>query len=390
MPMDRLIVFALTTALISVVAGQSFGASTPLCPNPKPAPEFSFTLSSFESGSMKNVCATAVQNAVKSGFTSVTVVPARVFDGHEVIADGTVSRDELTDCLETIWASGLDVVFQPHLESDYIIHPGNPVIWRAYFDYAPDAAYENIMFGTFFDWLERHKDDLRGGGRNVSLVISAELETSTTWYPAQWWSVVRHLRQKFELLGLAGKVPVGFNPNWWPMAKFKDAQGCSDFKNFVKSVDFVAPSFYGDWSRMFTTDGRTPRGRAQVDENKSAMIKRLTYYSDSKCSVPELASKTFLVGEFGVGGDPQHAEQTNWDMMQSPDYPPKRRAIYANLIDWARAQIATRPAATFQTSINVWTGGPFDPVGIIPGGDKLPDGEISRMLNDYKSWRCGD
>ncbi len=362
----------------------ALSTAQPLCPNPsKNLPQLAFTMASYGPGSLDRQCETSLKAALSKGFTAVSLVPARVFDGHTVISQGTVSPEELTRCLDKIWIYGFNLIYQPHLESDYLIDPKKPVVWRAEFDYPVDLNYDREFFDPVFIWLELHKDALKLGQRQVDFTIASELEKSTTKYPETWSAFVLRLHSRLSTLGLDGLVRIGFNPNWWPMPYFDGTDSnCRNFQNFVTGLDYVGPSLYGDWSRMYKTGSGVARGRVQVDENYAELMGRLTYYPASKCSVPQMRGKPFAIGEIGFGGDVNHAEQAELAMAKKPEFLLKRRAIYSNLLEWARTQVGAG-----MSHINVWTSGVFDPVGVSPG-EKVEDPDIAQMFRDYSSARC--
>lgn len=375
--------FVVCCFALLLLSGQ--GEAQPICEPIKNTPELSFTMASFETGGLDQECAGAISRAVAKGFTAITLVPARVFYQNQVIQGPTVSQEEIWRCLNLAWKSKLHIIYQPHLESDYLINPHHPNVWRANFDFYPQDDYRKQMMDPFLTWLESNKSSILKSNRLIHITLAAELEISTTKYGAAWKALTDDTRNRLRLMGLGGRVQLGYDPNWWPMAAMKDAQGCSTFRQFIQSLDYVAPSLYGDWSHIRDGFGAL-RGAAQVNDKYAEVIGRLTHLPQTSCSVPEMAQKNFSIGEFGVGGEITETEKEDAPAMKIPGVIGQRRDIYSNILSWAHTQPAKDQAS--RAVINIWTGGVFDPVGILPNGDTVVDDGIAQQFVDYTQWRC--
>jgi len=354
-------------------------ATTPL----KEAPEFSFSLTAYKAGELDENCKAILQTAKNSGFSAVSLVPSRVFSQNKISALGVSSGREIETCLQNAWEDGLDIIYQPHVESEDIIDKTKPNVWRAYFDFTPDENYFQLMFAPFLNWLSIHRDEIKKEHRFVAVVVAAELELSTTKYSGQWVKLVSHLKSKLQDMDLKDKVKIGFNPNSTPKDYFRSVDNsCSDFVEFVKGLDFVAPSIYGDWSKIY--ENRSRRGADQIEEKVQTTIKALSFRNLNKCYVSYFRQIPLFIGEFGVGGDFNHASKVSGEGMRSKKYTETRRDLYANLIDWAKSQ---KNENEFNTQvINIWTNDFFDPVGIGHDPRTQADDRITKFFVDYRNW----
>jgi len=376
--------FILLSAITSFSASAN-GAELSLCSPGRNSPKISFTYASYRTGDLSH-CVEVVEKGLKLGFEAVAIVPSRVFVNGKIITESTQSDEEIKQCLQIIWDHKLDLIYQPHVEPEKIIHPDAPDAWRGTFDFQPDDQYYNAMFNPFLEWLSTHRKQVLNAHRTIRVIVAAELERSTTKYPEKWKALTSKMRKNLDELGLSSLVKIGYNPNWSPHADFKkDENSCTVFNQFVSSFDFVAPSFYGDWSRPFDSN-HTPRGAEQVSTNREQMLEQLSNYLEAKCKVPAINKLPFSIGEFGVGSELDHAERVNWKAMESKDYQTSRRTIFKNFFDWARLQ--ENASGTSSGFINFWTSGLFDPFGIRSDEHTIVDDELVQELSNYKKWRC--
>jgi hypothetical protein len=366
------------------------------CMSPKHnGPSLSFSLASFHPWDLDRKvggCRDQINTALAKGFTSATLVPTIAVEYNpsnrkiKILPQSKALRDgELTRCLEVIWKSGMDIVYQPHLDSTETLSDTKEIHWRAAYDFDPtNGGYWESMFLEFEDFIKNKSKEISRGNRQVDVVIAAELEKSTTKYPAQWLKFAQKMRKRFEKMGIPGKkVRIGFNPNWDPKAD-PSLTECNDYNAFVEEMDFIAVSFYGDW-RKLTNLGATWK---DVTEKKNKILKSLIR-EKKLCRVDAFKSKPFSVGEFGVGRDFRHIEFDELpDLSEQCKWQEKRSQIYENLMDWA----ANDPSIQISPplALTIWTVGKFDPVNIRGYSSSIPDPYIEHYIfKKYSAMRCG-
>jgi hypothetical protein len=371
----------ITSALILLAGLDSARAST-LCPNPREnTAALSFSIPSFSPGGMDNICASAVENGVALGFTSVTITPKIAFDRNTNAIDtvAAVSPGEVTRCLEIAWEAGLDIIYSPHVEDST---PDENAIWRAKMSILPDATYTTVGFGEFLSWLQARASDISTGNQTIRVTIETELENSTTGHPNDWKDFTQQMRSSIAALdpsgGLTKQVSLGIQPNWYPISdpSFLD---CGDYRDWIASLDWIAPSMYGDWSQV-QLGADQPQSR--IDE----VLGRLTREDHLLCQVPEFKEKPYSFGELGIGSDLVHAER--WNPV-SPEgqaaFVSARETVYSNLFSWMTTKA---PNSGYSRVINIWALGIYDPVGISVSPATIPDPVIAKEVGDYKEWRC--
>ena len=105
--------------------------------------------------------------------------------------------------------------------------------------------------------------------RGVDLIPAAELERSTTAFPGEWVDLIWKARAAFAADGLSARIRIGLNLNWFP-AYDPDPEQCGDFGQLIHEADYIAPSFYGNWSN--TDDGiqQVHDRRDEVDQISGA------------------------------------------------------------------------------------------------------------------------
>lgn len=357
----------------------AFGAEV-LCSRPRNnAPSIAFSLTSFRKGDLDRNCGQDLKRAAEAGFTTVTLVPAFAYDKHDdsIVPNATLNKNELTRCLEKAWNAGFHIVYQPHLDSLETLNGTGENGWRAHFEVEPDSVYDDAVFGEFKVWLKRHSHLVREG--EIDVIIAAELDRAMTKYPEHWLHYLKEFRKFLTSIELDDKVRIGLNPNWYPMYHPKNDDECSDYRELVGQADFIAPSFYGDWSRV-------ERGASQIDDRKNYVLGLLSNHE--YCEVREFSEAEFAIGEFGIGGKLDGAEK---NIAPPPmffgklEYIRKRRKIYKNVLDWARENETRLRQPLY---LNIWTLGRFDPVGIRPSGEVIADHEIEAQIREYTRWRC--
>ena len=107
-----------------------------------------------------------------------------------------------------------------------------------------------FLFKEFEQFLNQKMEDVIRSNRQVDVIVAAELEKSTTKFPSDWHKFARDMRKRYKRMGIDNKVRIGFNPNWWSKFNPTSERELLEFRSFVKEMDFIAPSFYGDWSKM--------------------------------------------------------------------------------------------------------------------------------------------
>ncbi|MEW6058227.1 MAG: hypothetical protein AB1540_16615, partial [Bdellovibrionota bacterium] len=275
------------------------------------------------------------------------------------------------------------------------------------FQMRPDNNYESMVFGEFNSWLRSNHRNLAAAGRQINVIVSAELETSNRKYPSGWIELVRRYRAWLKAEKLS-KVKIGINPNWYPMYEepLRDPEKCSQYNALLKQADFMAVSFYGNWA------GRQFPEVKSVETRKNEVLSRMSRLDEQNCRVDAVYEVPFVIGEFGVGGlfrateaqveYADLAKQTHLTLEQRkqllsdpeiefeskglnhPIYRERRRNLYKSLISWAKSASAEEPYF-----ISLWTVGFFDPVGIRKDDPSVrADPAIAEMLNEYSEWRC--
>ncbi len=384
-----------------------------LCSHPRNnAPALSFTLAGFRKGELDATCEAQLMRARLLGFTTVTVSPAFAFNSFQskLLPGQTLEPGELKRCMEKTWQAGMDIVYKPHLDDTSTLETRGEVTWRANFDMRPDAVYEQELFGEFQEWLKSHAGELAKGERQVDVLVSAELERSIAFYPQDWKALVQKFKNRFKEMGFSKNVRLGFNPNWSP-AYYPEHNNIQALKDFIESVDFIAPSFYGDVTSF-------QGGAKNVERKKQELLSKLSgdefqpYIVRAKLPIlgpifgalfqspwtmPQIRDKQFMVGEFGPGFSFTHAEchrcvdrdgernMNEW----AQKYLQKRRKVYQALLDWAKTQGSAdnTPGGSQPSFINFWTVAVFDPVGVRSGRPEQ-DTVIADMLKNYTRWRC--
>jgi hypothetical protein len=171
-------------------------------------------------------------------------------------------------------------------------------------------------------------------------------------------------------------VRIGFDPNGIPFAS-PSVSNCADFNTFVGALDFVAPSFYENWTH-------TEQGESQIETSLQRVIGRLE--NRGFCQVTAYSRLPFAIGEFGVAGSfffSNSGTRITRNPSRFEEYRDKRRELYRNLLGWASSQRSGAPLF-----INIWTLGNFDPVGIDQNAS-TPDPDISQLFKQYLGSRCG-
>ena len=345
-----------------------------------------FTLVSYRKGDYTNYCKSELERAKSIGFTTVVICTSFSFDPqtNQLLTGTTVNPGEIEGCLNEAWNEGFNIVYEPHLESPATLAGNGESEWRAHFDAHPDATFRKETLTEFNNWLASNAKEILQSDRQISLVPAAELERSTASYPAEWIDLIHESRGKFQAMGLESKVRIGLNLNWYPAYDPKDA-ACSQFSKLIQESDFIAPSFYGDWSH-------TGQGENQVVKRQTQVIKymerrgapwwtfRWLMFWDRPCPIDEIAFKPFGVGEISVGG---LFLQSSMDIAIGGDtdaYVAKRRELYRNVLDWAKNQTAPAGGPLY---LNIWTVGEFDPVGIRENNTPFPDPTIADWIREY-------
>jgi hypothetical protein len=365
-----------TAAFLGVNA---WAESAQLCANPRPgAIPLAFSIPNFSPGEFDLVCADRIQRAIARGFTAVTITPKIGYDHkqNESLVGVTLVEGELTRCLETSWKAGLDIIYSPHIEDET---PGEDPIWRAKFDLKPDQNYELAGFDEFLKWTATHVSEIAQGPQHVRISLETELEASTLKHVSDWRKFTDMIRGKLSDIGLGGKVPLGIQPNWYPVGD-PNLWDCIGFNKWISSLDFISPSMYGDWSQ-------TILGEEQVGDRVSQVTLGLSRKGHLWCEVPEYKKKPFGFGELGIGSDLVHTERTDpVPADQLASFTTARRQVYANLFQWMKTQSDFSPGYPV---INIWAYGLYDPTGLDQNPTVLPDAEIVQGVQDYKNWRCG-
>jgi len=367
--------------IISVLAslmGLATAPASTLCPSPREnTPALSFSIMSFSPGGMDAVCASMVSNGVALGFTSVTITPKIAFDRNTNAIDVTaaVAPGEVTRCLETAWAAGLDIIYSPHVEDST---PDENAIWRAKMDILPDATYTSVGFGEFLSWLQTRASDIAAGNQTIRVTLETELEQSTTAHPRDWEDFTQQIKSSIADLNLSNQVTLGIQPNWYPSSDpgFLD---CADYGDWIASLDWIAPSMYGDWSQ-------TQDGEQQPQDRIDEVLGRLTRADHYFCQIPEFATKPYSFGELGIGADLVHTERFDPVSKDAePAFVSARESVYSNLFSWMTTDA---PKSGYSRVINLWVLGIYDPVGIGTNAASVPDPVIAKQVQEYKDWRC--
>jgi hypothetical protein len=152
----------------------------------------------------------------------------------------TLVEGELTRCLDGAWTAGLDIIYSPHIEDET---PGEDPIWRAKFDLKPDRNYELAGFEEFLKWTALHVPEIAQGPQHLRISLATELETSTVKHTKEWRQFTDSIRGKLSDMGLSGKVPLGIQPNWYPVGD-PSLWDCIGFNKWISSLDFIS----SDWN----------------------------------------------------------------------------------------------------------------------------------------------
>jgi hypothetical protein len=370
--------FVAVLMFILALPGAASAQASSVCPSPRAnTPALSFSIPSFTPGGLDRYCPTMVAKGVSFGFTAVTITPEIAFDRstNSISATAVTLPGEIARCLETAREAGLDITYSPHVED----HTQNQdVVWRAKMDLHPNISYFNAGFGEFMSWLQSQVTEISSGDQNIRVTLETELEESTTNHPGEWREFTKKFKDVITSNHLENRVTLGIQPNWYPISN-PGFWECRDFRDWVTSLDWIAPSMYGDWSH-------TAEASTQPAERIEEILKRLTRRDQFFCKVPEFASKAFSFGELGIGTDLQHAER--WvpaTAQQLPTFMTEREAVYSNLFSWMETEAPKSGKSTF---INLWVLGIYDPVGFDTSPSAVPDPVIQKQVRDYTNWRC--
>jgi hypothetical protein len=363
--------------ILAILGADSARASS-VCPSPRAnTPALSFSIPSFTPGGLDRYCAVMVAKGVSFGFTAVTITPEIAFDrnSNSISTQAVTAPGEITRCLETAREAGLDIIYSPHVED----HTQNQdFVWRAKLDLHPNASYYGAGFGEFMSWLQSRAPEILSADQTIRVTLEAELEKSTTTYPGEWRNFTKKLKKMLASSGLEGRITLGIQPNWRPDSN-PGFWECRDFRDWISSLDWIAPSMYGDWSH-------TKEGSAQPEDRIEEILQRLTRSHHFLCKVPEFASKPLSFGELGIGTDIQHTER--WapvTAQQLPAFTTEREAVYSNLFSWMETEA---PKSGYSRFINLWVLGIYDPVGFGTTPSAVPDPVIEKQARDYTNWRC--
>jgi hypothetical protein len=252
-------------------------------------------------------------------------------------------------CLNEVWESGMGLLFMPHLEVGETLVGRGEVRWRNHFSVVPDDEYDAAMFGPFLFWLTEHARSIARSDRAVDVMLASEIDRSLSAFPRAWQELVALWRKRLQSLGLLGRVRLGLNPNWHPHYRPAD---CAAAQALWSSVDFLAPSLYGDLS--------TVRIAADVEARRRAILEDLTGggAAGARCRLPQLHRLAFTWGEVATGAELTHAERPV--PCRSAAELTARRALVCAVMEWTRSKTAR------DLPVTLWTVGLFDPFGIEP------------------------
>jgi hypothetical protein len=345
-----------------------------------------FTLVSYRKGDYTNYCKPELERAKSMGFTTVVICTSFSYDPqtNQLLTGTTVNPGEVEGCLNEAWNQGFNVVYEPHLESPATLAGNGEAEWRAHFDVHPDETFRKETLGEFHSWVAAHAKEIAGSQRQVELVPAAELERSTASYPGEWIDLIHESRRKLLDLGLESKIRIGLNLNWYPAYDPK-GPACAEFSELIHESDFIAPSFYGDWSHTGQGEDQVIRRQSQVIEYMERRgapwwTFRWLKFWDQPCPIDEIAFKPFGVGEISVGGVFFQSSMSVPIEGNTDLYVAKRRELYRNVLDWAKHQQTPAGGPLY---LNIWTVGEFDPVGIRDGNTPYPDSMIADWIRQY-------
>lgn len=324
-------------------------------------PSLSYHLASSKPGELDQICAAAISRAKDLGFSSVTLQPTWTYENGKVGTETTLASGELSRCLENIWSAGLSLVFQPRLQALAGAR------WRAGFALNPMSESYRGSFGEFVSWVSKRRTDLQNSQRTVDVIAAAELDDSMQVLPEKWTELASDLRARLA----APEVRLGLNPNSDPALHEKYDLHCADYRKMLEAYDFVAPTLYGDWSRVVAIAKANPGDaglgmRGKIGSAKNALAR--DFESKRECRFPILKVMPFAIGEMGIGGNIQRTEVESKPERDFED----RRLAFASMLDWARAEKS-------DLAVHVKTQGALDISG---------DPALATLLRQYSKDRC--
>jgi hypothetical protein len=399
-------------------------------------PSLSYTISNSRPGQITKRCTKRmIENAKAKGFTTATLMPTvaynykkneeydKILKKNKDILEPSITLypREISNCLNNLWDFGLNIVYQPHLDSLDTLTGEGEKTWRASFNFDPlrngsNGPYYKNLFEDFFVFLKKNKENIKQkikqNNRQIDIVISAELEKSTITYPSQWKKLTLSMKKRLAEFELGELIKVGYNPNWRPA--HDNWRNYKEFNSFIKELDFIAPSFYGNWTTAATSNSDWK----SVSDIIHSSLKRICREdSQNKCRIPEIMEKQLSIGELGTGlymnytsaAKPQKIFDVKLGKYIESNYPissmekshwiDKRRMYYKNILEWAKNYQNDKKNRNF--TLNIYTLHIHDPVNVFdektldPVNDIVfksrpipdPDANIKNMFISYSKTR---